>query len=58
MTNEQIIEEFYYWAASIGKLDELHDLVYEKLKNKSCRNYVECIEKSVQQIQKEIQNSV
>lgn len=58
MTNEQLIEEFYYWAASVGKLNELHDLVYEKLKNKSCKEYIECLERSVIQLKKEIENSV
>jgi hypothetical protein len=58
MANEEIVEEMYYWADSVGKFEELHNRVKELTKLNLCKNYVDCVETAFQQIKNEMCLSV
>lgn len=55
MTNEEIIEELFYKASSLGMFDDLHLKITNIRQKKNYKSYVDCVEEAFNVLIKEKQ---
>jgi hypothetical protein len=55
MTNEEIIEEIFYKASTMGLFNELHEMVSNNRTVDSKKTYVESVEQSFNELLKQKQ---